>query len=114
VPSTTDYRTELFYTVGGFEAPFPAYDPDFPQRTFVLHFALNRAAGAYFGESDLAPILYWIGLYKQWLEDRARLNYFRQLFAFMVQKPFNSQSEKEAYIAKLKAVSGQAWINQCA
>jgi hypothetical protein len=45
--------------------------------------------------------LYWIGLYKQWLEDRARLNYFRQLFAYFVQKPWKSDDEKNAYRAKL-------------
>jgi hypothetical protein len=75
-----------------------------------LHFPLNRAVGASFGESDLAPILYWIGLYRQWLEDRSRLNYFRQMFSFILQRPFASQAEKESYmrdfIAKLPTKSG--------
>jgi len=54
--------------------------------------------GASFGESDLAPVLYWIGLYRQWLEDRARLNYFRQMFSFTLTRPFTSQPEKEKYM----------------
>jgi hypothetical protein len=54
--------------------------------------------GASFGESDLAPVLYWIGLYRQWLEDRARLNYFRQLFSFVLTRPFTSQAEKDKYM----------------
>jgi hypothetical protein len=96
-----DYRQETFYRVSNFENDIPAYAPGMEQKSFIIHFALNRAAGAYFGESDLAPVLYWIGLYKQWLEDRARLNYFRQLFAYFVQKPWKSEEEKNAYRAKL-------------
>ena len=76
----------------------------------VLHFPLERAIGASFGESDLAPVLYWIGLYRQWLEDRARLNYFRQMFSFVLQRPFTSQAEKEKYMrdfaSKLPKKSG--------
>jgi hypothetical protein len=55
-------------------------------------------------------VLYWIGLYRQWLEDRARLNYFRQMFSFTLQRPFTSQAEKEKYMrdfaAKLPKKSG--------
>ncbi len=58
----------------------------------------NRAVGASFGESDLAPVLYWISLYRQWLEDRARLNYFRQMFSFVLTRPFTSQAEKDKYM----------------
>jgi hypothetical protein len=98
-----DYRQEQAYLVTAFDQPIPAYDPKQEQTEFILHFALNRAAGAYFGESDLAPVLYWIGLYKQWLEDRARLNYFRQMFAFFIRKVWKTPEEKENYAAKLRA-----------
>jgi hypothetical protein len=102
-----DYRQELFYKRDEQdESPWPSLrSPAFgagqrgeDQRTFVLHFPLERAIGANFGESDLAPILYWIGLYRQWLEDRARLNYFRQMFSFVLTRPFTSQADKEKYI----------------
>jgi hypothetical protein len=109
-----DYRQELLYKRDEMdESPWTSFvgaDRDPPARSFVLHFPLARAIGASFGESDLAPILYWIGLYRQWLEDRARLNYFRQMFSFVLQRPFTSQAEKEKYMrdfaAKLPKKSG--------
>jgi hypothetical protein len=92
-----DYRQELLYKRDAMdEEPYTAYHPG--SSLFLLHYPLNRAVGASFGESDLAPVLYWIGLYRQWLEDRARLNYFRQLFSFVLTRPFASQAEKAAYM----------------
>lgn len=51
---------------------------------FILHYAVNRPAGAQHGESDLAPLLKWLARYSAWLEDRARLNRFRTTFLFAV------------------------------
>lgn len=97
--SSNDYRQELFFKKNDMdENPWPAYVKGAVQAWFVLHFPLNRAVGASFGESDLAPVLYWIGLYRQWLEDRARLNYFRQMFSFVLTRPFSSQAEKDVYM----------------
>jgi hypothetical protein len=94
-----DYRQEISYKHDALdENPYPAYAVTDDQQAFVLHFPLNRAVGASFGESDLAPVLYWISLYRQWLEDRARLNYFRQLFSFVLTRPFTSQAEKDKYM----------------
>jgi len=106
-----DYRQETQYKRDSLdEHPWPAFDPNGEQATFVLHFPLNRAVGASFGESDLTPVLYYLGLYRQWLEDRAKLNTFRQMFSFVLQRPFASQPDKEAYlrnfIAKLPKESG--------
>jgi hypothetical protein len=67
----------------------------------MLHFAVNRPAGALHGESDLAPILKWLGRYTQWLEDRARLNRFRQTFLFQVKARFTSEAERNARQAAL-------------
>jgi len=91
-----DYRQELLYKRDEMdESPWFSLRRGEDQKSFVLHFPLERAIGASFGESDLSPVLYWIGLYRQWLEDRARLNYFRQMFSFVLQRPFTSQAEKE-------------------
>ncbi len=96
---TNDYRQELWYKRDAVdENPWPAYVGGQVQGWFVLHFPLNRAVGASFGESDLAPVLHWISLYRQWLEDRARLNYFRQMFSFVLTRPFVSQAEKDKYM----------------
>jgi hypothetical protein len=113
VTRDNDYRQEVLYKRNSMdENPWPSYEPNTLVYgvPFVLHFPLNRAVGASFGESDLASVLYWIGLYRQWLEDRSRLNYFRQMFSFILQRPFTSQAEKDSYmrtfIAKLPKQSG--------
>jgi hypothetical protein len=87
---------------------WPAYDPtaDTPGEDGIfppvmLHFAVNRPAGALHGESDLAPVLKWLGRYTQWLEDRARLNRFRQTFLFQVKARFTSETERSARQAAL-------------
>jgi hypothetical protein len=97
--TSNDYRQEVLYRRDAMdEHPWPSYARGAGQDYFVLHFPLNRAIGASFGESDLAPVLYWISLYRQWLEDRARLNYFRQMFSFVLTRPFTSQAEKDKYM----------------
>jgi hypothetical protein len=111
VTTSNDYRQETAYKRNPFdEQPYPAYQPGTEQETFMLHFALNRAVGSSFGESDLAPVLHWLGTYRKWLEDRAQLNYFRQMFAFVMQRSSGSQADKEAYkhdfIAKLPKKGG--------
>ena len=77
------------------------YDPneDNPNETglfepVILHYAVNRPVGAKFGESDLAPVLRWLTRYAAWLEDRARLNRYRNTFIFWVRARFASQAEK--------------------
>jgi hypothetical protein len=77
----------------------PGEDGAFPP--VMLHFAVNRPAGALHGESDLAPVLKWLGRYTQWLEDRARLNRFRQTFLFQVKARFTSEVERSARQAVL-------------
>lgn len=47
---------------------------------FVLHYAVNRPVGATRGEGDLVPILPWLRRYKEWLEDRVRVNRLRNSF----------------------------------
>ncbi len=87
---------------------WPAYDPldDGPGEggafsPVMLHYSINRPAGALHGESDLAPVLKWLGRYTQWLEDRARLNRFRQTFLFQVKARFTSEAERSARQAAL-------------
>jgi hypothetical protein len=55
--------------------------PDAAQSDQVmLHFAVNRPAGATRGTPDLLPILRWLRRYQDWVEDRARLNKYRATF----------------------------------
>lgn len=92
----------------GDETTWPAYDPRDDStdeqgrfKTVMLHYAINRPAGAVRGESDLAPLLRWLARYSAWLEDRARLNRFRQTFLFVVRARFASESERQARQAAL-------------
>ena len=104
VTAPNDYRQELAYQRSTLEeGSWPAYQPGTEQRAFILHFPLNRMVGATFGESDLLPIRYWIRLYQEFLENRARLNHFRQIFTYVLQRNFASQAEKEVYLRSFAA-----------
>ncbi len=65
-------------------------------RTIMLHYAVNRLAGMLWGEPDIAPLLPWLARYASWLEDRVRLNRFRQAFLYVVKGSYTSEAEKEA------------------
>ena len=69
----------------------------------MLHYAINRPVGAVRGESDLAPLLRWLSRYASWLEDRARLNRYRNSFLFVVKAMFSSEAERAARQAALTA-----------
>ncbi|MCI0521836.1 MAG: hypothetical protein L0Z70_16445 [Chloroflexi bacterium] len=91
-------------------APWQVYDParDAPRAdgsfpTVALHYAVNRPVGALWGESDLAPVLRWLARYAAWLEDRARLNRYRQSFLYVVKARFTSQAERLARQAEINA-----------
>lgn len=87
-----------------------AYDPqqDTPLEsggfsTVMLHYVINRPVGAQWGESDLAPVLRWLSRYSAWLEDRARLNHFRNAFLYIVRARFSSEVERRARQSTLNA-----------
>ncbi len=69
----------------------------------VLHYAINRPAGAQWGEPDLAPLLPWLRRYSAWLEDRVRLNRFRNAFMYVVTGNFASEAARKARQAELAA-----------
>ncbi len=82
---------------------WPAYDehaddraPDGSFAPVMLHYAVNRPVGALRGESDLVPLLRWLARYAAWLEDRARLNRFRNAFMYVVKSRYASESERMA------------------
>ena len=50
----------------------------------MCHFAINRPLGALRGEGDLAPLLPWLRRYREWLEDRVRVNRLRNSFLWQV------------------------------
>ena len=72
-------------------------------KAVVLHYALNRPSGSQWGEGDLTPILKWLSRYSAWLEDRVRLNRFRNAFVYVVKARFGSESERSVRQLQLTA-----------
>jgi hypothetical protein len=89
---------------------FPAYDENKDRvtskgtfKTIMLHYAVNKPVGGLWGESDLAPLLRWLARYSAWLEDRVRLNRFRNIFLFWVKAKFANKGEMMERQAELNA-----------
>lgn len=64
---------------------YPSYQYRNQDEKFIVHYSSNRPVGSAWGEADLSPMLPWIGRYASWLEDRVRLNRFRNAFMYVVQ-----------------------------
>ncbi|KUK47923.1 MAG: hypothetical protein XD74_1478 [Actinobacteria bacterium 66_15] len=107
---TNDVEQEVAYftrpDAEGAVTRYPAFalwqgTPDL--QPVMLHYAINRPAGAQWGEPDLAPILRWLSRYAAWLEDRVRLNRFRNAFMYVVKARFTSESARSARQLQLVA-----------
>jgi hypothetical protein len=72
--------------------------PDHPQAAtadrIMIHYSINRPAGALLGESDLATMLIWLQRYSRMLEDRVRLNWAVRAFLWLVTVPSNKVAQK--------------------
>jgi len=77
-------------------APWSSYYAAPRRKHVMLHSAVNRLAGMKWGEPDLAPLLPWLARYAAWLEDRVRLNRYRNAFMYVYKRNFLSGAEKEA------------------
>lgn len=69
----------------------------------MVHYAVNRPVGALWGEPDLSHLLKWLGRYTAWLEDRVRLNRFRNAFLYVVKASYVSEAARKARQAELAA-----------
>ncbi len=72
-------------------------------KTVMLHYSVNKLAGMKWGEPDIAPLLPWLARYASWLEDRVRLNRFRQAYLFFVKGKFLTAAERLARQNELNA-----------
>lgn len=81
------------------DAPNPAMD----NTPFMLHFASNQPVGSPWGEADLSPLLVWIGRFSSWLEDRVRLNRFRNAFMYVIRGAYANETERKKRETELKA-----------
>ncbi len=75
--------------------------PDSPaQEAVMLHYAVNRPAGALLGESDLTSMLPWLQRYSRMLEDRVRLHWAVRSFLWLVTVPAGAiAAKREQYRA---------------
>lgn len=88
VSMDNDIEQEKAYKVKqgeGDTKEYPSYEHRGDASQFIVHFASNRPVGSAWGEADISPMLPWIGRYASWLEDRVRLNRFRNAFMYIVQ-----------------------------
>ena len=60
----------------------------------MLHYSVNRPAGALMGESDLTTLLPWLQRYSRMLEDRVRLHWAIRAFLWVVTVPGAKVQEK--------------------
>ncbi len=89
--------------LGGTET-IPASDRANPTlEDAIFQVAINRPVGTVWGNSDLSPVLKWIRRYSAWLEDRARLNRYRNSFLFIVKSRLSSESQRLARQKTLNA-----------
>ena len=113
-PTPNDIEQPLLFTTKADEnletQTYAAYAPhaDFqmPDGSFmpvVIHYAINRPSGAQWGEPDISPLLPWIRRYSAWLEDRVRLNRFRNAFLYVVSGSFISEDARKARQSQLAA-----------
>lgn len=83
--------------------PVASFDLPNPEPA-ILHFAVNRPIGYQWGEPDLAPLLKWISRYSNWLEDRARLNRYRNSFLFVVKSRMIGEAQRVQRQRQLNAI----------
>jgi hypothetical protein len=91
-PAVMDPAPFPNYWYKGKASPAKAAGP----KSVMLHYAVNRLAGMMWGEPDIAPLLPWLARYASWLEDRVRLNRFRQAYLYIVKGNYASEAEKSA------------------
>jgi hypothetical protein len=93
-----DYQQEKFFIQDDIDqTPWPAFDPnDTKQMTFMTHYPINQPVGCQFGESDLSPLLPWLGRLSTIVSDRVTLNHVRSMVSFVMQGKFTSPEDKAA------------------
>jgi len=91
-----DYQQERYFIQDDIEATvWPAFDePDHGQTTFMTHYAINQPVGCQFGESDLSPLLPWLGRLSTIVNDRVAINHVRSLVSFVLQGKFMTPDAK--------------------
>lgn len=101
--ANNDYRQEQYYFRSRIDdSPWPAYNAADPgQNVFMRHYLINRPLGNFFGESDMGPVLKWLGRLTTLVEDRAILNHVANLVLLILEGDFKDDNERLARQAEL-------------
>ncbi len=99
VSAANDWETELeYHEVQELGDPKVWLSPANPAAAesdaIMLHYSVNRPAGALMGESDLTTMLPWLQRYSRMLEDRVRLHWAVRAFLWVVTVPSTKVQEK--------------------
>lgn len=98
----TEYITKATeFDLEGRAFPNPRGKPASNTMHFMKHEAINQLAGTAWGEGEIWPDLPWLGRYASFLEDRVRLNRYRNAFMYVVQGNYKSKEEKESRAREL-------------
>lgn len=110
ITAPNDVQQEIAYQPKpSVDAPDPAAIPAYwargkrGARVVMLHYAVNRLAGMKWGEPDIAPLLPWLARYAAWMEDRVRLNRFRQAYLYQVKGNYLTKADRERRQRELAA-----------
>ncbi len=77
-----EYRETVPGSIEG--RAWPSYRAQPNAEQVMLHYTINRPVGCIRGDGDLGPILPWLKRYKDWLENRVRLNKYKTAFMWDV------------------------------
>lgn len=98
-------RVESYHRIGNQSTGFPgnmeSLNVDIPAEQ-VLHVAINRHSYEVRGKAELFVILPWLKAYKDWLENRARQNYYRGAIIYDVTLDDAQPSQVSAKRAQYK------------
>lgn len=103
ITAENDWENEIEYLelIDGVETKSwlsPNHPDSENQVAIMLHYSINKPAGALLGEGDLTTMLPWLQRYSRMLEDRVRLHWAIRSFLWVVTVPSNMiQSKREQY-----------------
>lgn len=98
-----DSRQELAYLTKQMQVEQKTFFSNTSLPVFMRHHTINKLAGTTWGEGEIWADLPWLGRYASWLEDRVRLNRYRNAFIYTVKGQYPSPEAKKKRQAELNA-----------
>lgn len=96
-----EYCFQLHQTQGDSRGETASKEEEVPADE-ILFVAINNHAYELRGRSELFPILPWLKAHKDWLENRARINYIKSLIAWIVRVRAINSAQIASVVARWK------------